>query len=881
MHIDDNRRAGMSPEEARRTALVNLGGLEQVKEQYRDRRGLPALEDVIKDIRFALRMMRRSPGFTLVVLLTLAIGIGANTVMFSVVNTVLLRPLPYPDAAQLMFVQTVEAKGRDEQGTAPPDYYTYRERNRTLDGLDAFYTRALNLTGEREPERVLTLTVSSGFFTTLQTQPSLGRGFEAREEQWGSHRVTILSDGLWQRRFGGDPAVLGRPVVLNGEPYVVVGVMPPAFSFLGINAQLFVPMSFAPGDNLNSHSNYFLSMVGRLKAGVTLNEAASDLNRLSDAIVAELSTNPGTAIDVTPLQEVVVRDVRRAVVVMLAAVGFVLLIACANLANMLLARASIRHREIAIRLAVGATRSRLLRQFLIESLVLALGGGMLGLGLAYLSSDALRLLSERVLPRAQEIRIDPTVMAFTFVVAVLAGVLLGLAPASHSAAADVSEGLKEGARSASDAGGRRHVRTSLVVAQVALSLVLLSGAGLMMKSVYKMLHVDMGFIADGVLTMQINLPPQKYVDQRLERQFSPLAYTRADRFFVEVLGRVKSIPGVRSAGAINGLPLMGEVWGKRVTFYDRPLPKDLEGLSPIQYRVVAGDYFRALGIRMVSGRAFTDRDTSDAPKVVIVNREMVRRYYDGHDPIGRVLSANPPLELLPASYIEEARRAGTLVDGYAPTKFTIVGVADDVLYGGLNRPPQPLLYAPYSQGSEGATNMFLVVRTDGDPHALVPSIRAEVARVDREQPIAAVQTMSSRIAASVAQQRLQMNVLGAFAAMAMMLAAIGIYGVMSYTVARRAREIGIRFALGAARHDVMALVLRQGLMMVSIGVALGLAGAWFTTRAIEALLFGVSTTDPSVLAAIVGLLAGIAFVAAYLPARRAARLDPLIALRGE
>lgn len=881
MHIDDNRRSGMSPEEARRQALVKLGGVERVKEEHRDQRGFPAVEATLKDLRFALRMMRRSPGFSAVVLATLAIGIGANTVMFSVVNTLLIRPLPYGDPERLMFVQTVEADTRQPSATSPPDFYTYRERNRTLEYLDSFYTRSMNLTGGREPERIPTLVVSSGFLAALGIQPALGRGFARRDEEWGSHRVAILSDGLWQRRFGADPEILGQRITLNGEPYVVVGVLPPAFSFLALDSQLYVPMAWEVGDNQNSHSNYFLSTIGRLAPGVTREQAASDLNRLSDAIIAEQSVNQGTAIAVTPLQDVLVQDVRRAVLVLLAAVAFVLLISCANLANLLLARASVRQREIAVRLAIGATRGRLLRQFLMESLVLSLTGGAIGLGLAYLSTDALNLVSQRLLPRAEAIRVDPAVLTFTFAVAVATGILLGLTPASHTRSSEMAQGLKEGTRSSSDAGGRRRVRTALVVAQVALSLVLLIGAGLMVKSMYRLLHVDAGFQTAGVLTMQINLPALKYVDQQLERQLSPKAYTRAIRFFDDVIDRVRSVPGARAAGVINGLPLMGEVWGKRVTFFDRPLPKDVEGLSPIQYRVVSGDYFRALAIRILSGRAFTDRDTQEAPKVVIVNREMVRRYYGDRDPVGKLLSVNPPIALLPGSVIEEATRAGIPLDGYEPAKFTVVGVADDVLYGGLSRSPLPLVYAPYAQGSEGSTNMFLVIRTDGDPLALVGAIREQIAQVDREQPIAGIQTMDARVAASVAQQRMQMNLLGAFAAMAILLAAIGIYGVMSYAVTQRAHEIGIRFALGAARRDVMALVLRQGLTMVSIGVALGLAGALLTTRVLRALLFGVSSTDPSVFAAIVVVVVVTAWVAAYLPARRAAGLDPVATLRGE
>jgi predicted permease len=881
MHIDDNLRAGMTADEARRQALLKLGGLDMTKELYRDRRGVPAFDTAVKDFRFAARLLLRSPGVTMVMLLTLAIGIGANTLMFSVVNTLLLRPLPYRDPAHLLSVDTVDTVRRRPQGTAPPDFYTYRARNRTLDHLDAFYTRPFNLTGGQDPERIPTVIVSAGFFSALGTPPVLGRGFLPGDEQWGAHRVAILSDGLWQRRFGADPLIVGRYMMVNGERYSIIGVLPPKFSFLGVEAQLFVPMAFEAGDNLNSHSNYFLNMIGRLKRGVTPELAAADLNRLSSAIIAEQSVNKGTAVDVAPLHETLVRDVRRALLVLLGAVGFVLLISCANLANLLLARAASRRREIAVRLALGATRGRLVRQFLTESVLLSVVGGAAGLGLAYLSTGALNTVSQRVLPRVEDIRVDPAVLAFTFGVAVMTGILFGLAPAVQSVGSDVNDGLKDSARTASEGAGRQRVRAALVAAEVAMSLVLLVGAGLMVKSMYRLLHVDAGFEPAGVLTMQINLPPQKYVDQRLDRQLSPLAYERSVRFFADVVDRARSVPGIRAVGAINGLPLMGEIWGKNLTFYDRPLPNDVSGLPPIQYRVVAGDYFRALGIRIRSGRAFTDRDTRQAPKVAIVNQELVRRYWNGQDPIGKIISVNPPLQVLPKSVIEEARRAGSLPDGYEPDRFTVIGVADDVLYAGLSRSPLPLVYAPYAQGSEGTTNMFLTVKTDGEPLAVAGAIREQIRQVDRDQPVASIQTLDARISASVAQPRMQMMVLGVFAALAVLLAAIGIYGIMSYAVTQRTREIGIRIALGAAQRDVVALVLRQGFMMNAVGVAVGVAGARLVTRVLRTLLFDVSTTDPMVFGAIVLLLTMTAWLATYLPARRAAKVDPLVTLRYE
>ena len=836
---------------------------------------------MLKDLRFAWRLLRRSPGFSAVVLLTLAVGIGANTVMFSVVNTVLLRPLPYGEADRLVSVQPVDP-ARRPAFTAPPDYYAYRERTQTLDRIEAFYGAPYNLTGGGDPERVPTLIVSSGFFDTLGVTFAAGRGFRLHEEQQGSHRVAVLSHALWQRRFSADPAIVGTPITLNGEPFIVVGVLPAGFYYLGVNPQIFVPMSFRPGDALNSHSNHFLRLFGRTRAGVTHTQAAAELSAVAGAIDVEQSLNPGTTVEVMSLRDALVGgDVRRALLVLLGAVGLVLLIACANLANLLLARAAVRQREIAVRLAIGASRARLVGQFLVEGLLLSLGGGALGLVLAYATADMLNAISPLVLPRAADIKVDPAVLAFTFIVAVTTGVLLGLAPAIHSVGADLGTGLKEGMRTTPDAGGRYRLRHTLIVVEVALSLVLLVGAGLLLKSMYRILHVPAGFEPDGVLTLQINLPARKYIDARQELQLSNDAYDRVAAFFSATVERVRALPGVTAVGAVNVLPLGGDVWSKNLTLYDRPLPRDVSGLPSFQYRVVAGDYFRALGIPILSGRPFTDADGPRAPKVAIVSQELVRRHYPGQSPIGKVVSVNPPLEVLPRAIIEEARRAGALPDGYEPDKFTIVGVAADVRYGGLEKAALPVVYVPYAQGSEGTTNMFLAVRTPGDPLALVPGVRAQVMSIDREQPIAAVQTMSDRVAASVAQRRLQTNVLSVFGAIAALLAAIGIYGVTSFTVTQRTREIGIRLALGAAKRDVTSLMLRQSGSMVALGLGAGLVIALPLTRLLRTLLFDVSATDAGVFAGIVAMLAITAGVATYLPARRAARLDPLLALRRE
>ncbi|PYQ50703.1 MAG: hypothetical protein DMF78_14995, partial [Acidobacteria bacterium] len=847
MHVEDNLRAGMTREDARRAALIKLGGVEQTREIYRDRRGLPLVDMLTQDLRLGLRMMRRRWGFTAVVLLVLALGVGANAVMFSVVNTLLLRPLPYPRASELQLVQTASEDGATA-ATAPPDFYEYRARNHSLRSLSSFYARPVDLTGGDEPERIRILIVSSEFLGTLGVAPAMGRDMGPADERWGDHRVVLLSEGFWRRRFGGDPAVRGRRITLNAEPYTVIGILPRGFSFVGLEAQAIVPMSFAPGDNLNTHNNYFLTMVGRLAPGATAATARADLNRISDAIIAEHPENRGTRIAVRPLQAAVVEDVKPALLVLFGAVGFVLLIACANLANLLLSRAAVRRREIALRIAIGASRPRILGQLLTESVLLAACGSALALALAWTSVGTLNSLSRAVLPRTEDVRVDGAVLAYTALVAVLTGLVFGLVPALRSVDVDLGDALKEGARTGGDARGHR-ARAALVAGEIALALVLLIGAGLLMKSLRALAGVDGGFDPRRVLTVQLGVPRKKYVDEALERRFRPEAYARAARFFEDVVAQSRSVPGVAAVGAVSSLPLAGDVWGKNATLYDRPLPQTVGELPAIQYRVVAGDYFQALGIPILSGRAFTPADAQPAAKVAIISREMARRYWKHGDPVGKVISVNPPLQLVPR---------GTVPDDYKPDLLTVIGVAGDVHYAALRTPPSPVVYAPFAQGSEGMTTMFVAVRALEDPLALVSAIRERVRHVDPDIPVSNVQTMEARVSASVAQPRLQTIVLGSFAGLALLLAAVGVYGVMSYAARQRTREIGIRMALGASGRAILTLLLGKGLAMVAVGVGGGLLGAAALTRALRSLLYGVSATDPLVFAGITAVLATVA-----------------------
>jgi putative ABC transport system permease protein len=824
-----------------------------------------------QDLKYALRTLGRSPGFTAVALATLALGIGANSAIFSVVDAVLLRPLPYPRPEALVFAQTVEKSSGQAWGTSPPDFYAIRSENRTFERLAAFFARPRNLSGDTNPERVRTLIVSADFFATLGQEPALGRSLMPADEAWGTHRVALLADGLWRSRFGADPAILGKEIRLDSESHAVVGVLPPGFSFAGIDAQLYVPMSFEPGDNLNTRNNYFLGMVGRLKPGRSPEQALADADTIMGRIGRKHPENKGLGAKVIPLHEALVGGARPALLVLMSAVGFVLLIACANVANLLLARGVGRRREMSIRSALGGSRGRLLRQLLTEGVLLGVLGGVAGILLASWSLEGLRRAGDSVLPRAAEIRLDPAVLGFTLIVSALAGVLFGLAPAFQATRRRGGD-LNQGSRSTL-AGGRRGVRAALVVSEVALSLVLLIGAGLLIESLRRLMAVSPGFDPRHTITAEINLPRRGYVDTAKEREFSPDAYVRMTQFFDTVVARVRQLPGVRAAGVTSGLPLGGENWGKNLTFYDRPLPANVRDLPPIQYRVVAGDYFRAAGIRLLRGRPFTDRDALDAPPVVIVNQELARRDFKGKDPIGRVVSVNPPRDLVPA---------GTLPPSYqGPLKATIVGVADDVHYGSLDRAPLPLVYAPFAQGSEGQTTMFLVVRSDGDALGLAPAIREQIRQVDAYQPVVNVSTMESRRGDAVAEPRLVAALLMAFALLALLLALIGIYGVLSYSVSQGTREIGIRLAMGALRRDVVRLVLGQALRLTGLGVGIGLAGALALTRLMSGLLFGVSATDPLVFGAIAALLAAVALFASFLPARRATRVDPAVVLRSE
>jgi putative ABC transport system permease protein len=827
------------------------------------------MQSLLQDLRYATRVLAKSPGFTLSAIAGLTLGIGMNTIVFSVVDSLLLRPLPYADADRLLMAQCVQ-KPSQPWGTAAPDFRELRERNRSFSGLAAYSTWPKNVTGTgTEPERVRALIVSSEFLDVLGWKPAVGRGFWRADEAWGSHQVAILTDGFQRRRFAGASA-LGGTLQLDGLPYSVVGVLAPSAPPLNIEADVLLPMSFAPGDNLDTRNNYFLTMVGRLKDGVSRGAARADLAAIMSDLERRFPEDKDLTVGVTPLRESLVGDNRTRVLVLMGAVAFVLLIACANLANLLLSRGLGRRREIAIRTALGASRARIARQLLAESLLLALCGGFGGLILAVWSSGAVRILGERLAPGAGDVHLNGPLLLFSLAMSLVTGALFGVAPALDATRGSLREDLSE-ERHADGTAGRRGARHASVVAEVALSLLLLIGSGLMLKSLHRLSSVPLGFDARNVLTAQLSLPAEKYIDHRLAQLFDRAANVRMTAFYDAVTAGVRAVPGVRAAGFVSTLPLRGETWGKSVTFYDRPLPANVRDLPPFQYRLVAGDAFAALSIPILKGRAFTDSDTLSALPVAIVSREFARQYWSGQDPIGKLISVNPPNELVPK---------GTLPPGYpGPEKFTVVGVADDVRYGGLGRTPLPAVYVPYAQGSEGATTMYLVARTERDPLTIIAAVREHVRRVDPDQPIANVTTMESQMARSVAGPRVEVALLGTFGGVAVLLAAVGLYGVLSYGVSRRRREIGVRLAIGATRGRVIGMVLAESLRLVGIGLACGLVAALALTRVLRSLLFEVSATDPGVFVALAGFLAAVSLVASLLPARRAANVDPMDALR--
>jgi predicted permease len=846
-----NLRGGMSPEEARYAALRAFGGVEQAREQCREARGVRLIEDFWQDVRFGLRMLGKRPVFTSVALLTLSLGIGANTAIFSVVNAVLLRPLPYEDSERIVRVwNTFAPRGLTRQPVSEPEFVEFRDQSKSFEHVAAYVTGALTLTGAGEPDRVVATESSAALFSVLGVRPELGRTFSAEEEQAGRPEVIVVSHRLWQRRFGADPGLIGKTLTLNGRGRTVVGIMPHGFNYPTGEVDLWAPLTVDPAaTNLGIH---YLDVIARLKPGGTLEQAQAEMGAVFDRLMQKYpeyyKDAAGAGVSLVPLHEQVVGDVRPALLVLLGGVGFMLLIACANVANLLLARAAARKKEIATRTAFGASRLRIVRQLLTESLVLFALGGALGLLLALWGVHVLVGASPVELPRMSEVGIDGRVLVFTTLTSLLAGTFFGLAPALQASKPDLNEALKEGGRAGAGGRGQGRTRDLLVVSELALSVVLLVGAGLMVRSFLRLLEVRLGFDPDNVLTMQLSLPHSRYPESR-----------QVVGFYRQLLERIEGLPGVQAAAAARQLPL-GEV---RMNASFEAEGRTFEAATAIaDHNSVTPDYFRALSLPLAQGRPLTEADSRGLPAAVVINQTMARRFWPGEDPTGKRIRLREDAPWL-----------------------TVVGVAADTKNRGLGAETKPEMYFPHSEQSLGlgppSSAMTLVVRSASDPRQVVSAIRAVVRAMDGDLPVYRVQTMEEVVAASISRTRFTMQLLALFAGLALLLASVGVYGVMSYGVGQRTHEIGIRKALGAQPRDIIGLFVRQGFALALVGVVLGLLGALALTRAMRGLLYGVTASDPLTFMSVPLLLAATALLACYLPARRATRVDPMTALRYE
>jgi putative ABC transport system permease protein len=816
------------------------------------------MDRLIQDLKFGLRALLKNPGFTLVAVVALALGIGANSAIFSVVNTVLLRPLPFARSDRLMSVwQNNSVRGWHKDVVTPADYIDWRRDAGSFDSMAAYFGRGFNLRAADEAERVRGADVSVDFFRVLRMAPARGRGFTPQDEGTSPGRVAVVGHGLWQRRFGGDPGLVGRPVVLNSESFTIVGIAPPGFQFpeksevwtlasRNVPANPFIPASV---DITGVRGLHYLYVIARLKDGVTRAQAQSEMDTIAARQEKQYpDLNAHTGVEVIPLHESIVGDVRPALLVFLGAVGLVLLIACANVANMSLARAAVRRREIAVRTALGASRLRLVRQCLTESVLLSVAGGGAGLLLAMWGTDLLTALGPEEIPGSSSITLDARVFGFTLILSVLTGILFGLAPALQASSTNPQHVLREGGRTSSAGPRARLLRNALVISEMAVALVLLTGAGLLVKSFIKLERVDPGLSVDSVLTLRLWLPDARYAED-----------ARQVRFYDEVLRRSAALPGVSAAALTSDLPLSGIDSFLGFAIEGRPEPKPYEGPES-GFHQVSPDYFRALGIPLLRGRAFDARDVRQAPAVTIVSDTLVKRYWPGEDPIGRRVSFGTD---------EKGGRSWT----------TIIGVVADVRQKGLHTDPRSECYVPYSQApSRYAT---LVVRSGLDAAGLAASVGREVQAVDPDVPVYEVKTMREVLDGSLASRRFNMALLALFAVMAVLLAAVGLYGVLAYMVTQRTHEIGVRMALGARKRDVLRLVVGQGMALTAGGLVLGILGALALTRVLSTLLVGVAVTDPWTFASVALLLGAVAFLACYIPARRAARVDPMIALRYE
>ncbi len=813
------------------------------------------METFVQDARYALRLLRRSPGFTLIAVLALALGIGATSAIFSIVNAVVLKPLPYRDPGQLVQLWmrfTGIGIPNNQNWVSAPEFMDLQQ-NRSFSQIAAIDSRSYNVNITGTPERIEAGVVSTSFFPLLGVEAQVGRVFLPEEGRPGQDRVVLLSDALWRRRFGADRNVTSRKLIMNGRSYAIVGVLPRGFDLPG-ESDVWTPLVFSPSDlSPDSRGNHGLEVIARVKPGMTLDQARTDMAALSHRIIEQHPEYPYKDFNFTvimiPLLEQQIGDIKTALWVLLAAVGLVLLIACVNVANLLLVRASAREREIAVRQALGVGRGRLVRQLLTESLILGLCGGIGGLCVSYFALRVLIALSATSFPRVAETHMDVGVLVFTLVISVITGILFGLAPAFHSSRSTAHEVLKEGGRSASAGSGSSRLRSALVVAEIALSLTLLAGSGLLIRSFLRLQQVDTGFRPDGVLTMRISLPDDKY---------SKPEQTRV--FFRDLLDGVRKLPGVDGAGGVTGLPLSGVGWSGTATIDTQSVP--IRDTTPeVDQRPVLPGYFEAMGISLVRGRYFDQRDTPSSAPVAIIDETLAQTYWPNQDPIGKRIKTGG----------RESRAAWR----------SVVGVVRHVRYRTLESPSRTEFYWPYDQTPFTLNSMSLAIHTGGDPLRLSTPVQQLVRSLDPDQPVYRIRTMQELVSESMARRRLSMFLLGIFAALALVLAAVGIYGVVSYSVAQRWHEVGIRMALGARSLDVIRLVLAQSLVPVFGGIVAGAAGSLMLTRFLKSLLFEVKIADPATYALVALILGIVALAASFIPAYRASTVDPVNALREE
>ena len=803
------------------------------------------------DIRYALRNIAKKPLFYSVVILTLALGIGANAAIFTVVNGVLLQPLPYPNPDRLMMVWTHNPRqGFDKDVGTYPNFEDWRRASQSFERMSGYFGTSVTLTGSGDPAQIRGARVTHEFFETMGVAPLQGRAFTSAHGQAGGERVVILAHGLWTRRFGADVSIIGRPIVLNRVPYEVVGVMPASFKHPA-DAELWIPL--APvgqfQELFGARGSYWLTIVGRLKPGVTRAAAQSEMDTIASRLEKEYPSNAGIGIRLVTLHEELVGDVKRPLLILLGAVCFVLLIACANVANLLLTRAASRQRELAIRAALGADRGRLVRQLLTESVVLGLLGGAAGLMLAILSTDLLQTLAPAELPRLSDIAIDRQVLAFAAVASVFTSLLFGLVPAFHASRRDSGENLKEGGRTGTEGRRGGRVRAALAVGELAIALVLLVGAGLLIRSFIALSNEDPGFSTKGVLTLRLLLPPAAYAEP-----------ARISGFYDQLVERLGALPGVEAAAAGTSLLLSRLPESASISIEGRPpLPANAQNI-PVPYDSVTPEYFSTLRIPLRKGRMITSADGPQSQPVVMVNEAFVRRFFPGEDPLGRRVTFGDPSQ--------------------PDTRWrTIVGVVADTKRAGFEREPWAETYFPMRQAPQ--SRAYVLLRTNGDPVTLIAAAQAAVWSIDRSQPIAGIRTVSELLAQRELNRRFTTLLLGVFASVALVLAIIGTYGVIAHATAQRTQEIGIRIALGADRRSIRRMVLAGGLRIAAAGLAIGIFGALALTQVLSGLLFGISARDPLTFVAVPSGLLVVALAACWIPARRAMQVEPVIALRGD